>query len=988
MAASALDGIDLNSSSTILVHGWTCGPLLIEFAHKFVALLSARPSTARQIAERHELAVGPVALCLRSAAILGYAEYDPKTNKFSVVDSDALVILNDVLGQSSRTACALKRVYSECVAPFKLPSKELMWCLRVWSDHRSSWANGKCGMLSSLLDGIILVPLLASIAYFACWDGDGLRCREMNLDKLDFSEVDPSSRIALDDILSRVGLATINSVGRVSETRESSSILERCCSFLFPASYSKLLCSFDDALRITGGHCTGSGQDVFEAMDLHVIGKGMQQQIFFDDMIGHIRMLFDADDFEKQPQFIVDASCGAGHSLIDIYEYVRRHTSRGKVLERYPLIMIAVEESEDSRLKRVASLVKAQVPHKILLSDARTLVDIVTALKSHNVEPRRGLFFRSLGGHERPILKQDRRVLAPNCAHFATAQMRGFVQLDKSGQILAESDVFGTFLDYFERVGEALEGTFGMCIQEELMQDVLTTRGSIKDSTSFHIDIVRSLSRQYMISPVAYSLGAAMCGLLPDDVRSVSIHRSHGDDCPIIGQNLVRRNFKIRLAELSDMPALERLEKLGWAEELRAEAAVLKRRLETSPTTNLVYTVDGDVVGVLYMQRIPDIETISQESFMGVSDAHDPDGKIIQLIAIIADPAFRGDGIGNELRSFALHLARLDPTVQTVVAVTRCRDYKKFNGTMEEYVEQHVAGSLIDPILSFHTDYGAKVVSLPLWRPEDVDNKGIGVLIQYDLTTVLKGDGGATEAANEVGVDADDACVGDIKSTLGTVKQIMHELGYPVDDDDLGRGFLDFGMDSLELVSLSKQLANRLKLSPLPSTFLFDHPSVLEVSKQLDESLQRASMVLKQVVGTSTRSTADCKSNHLQTHRDVSFGEKDWSNITSSELVDMQRECLSTCKQPSFQNRFVEAAKQSYPDMLKYISEVDRILIEVQGPIFGKRNLIPNLQIDSVQIARKKIFAVVGKYWADVPEVSRLGQELARVTKQDQWWMP
>ena len=39
---------------------------------------------------------------------------------------------------------------------------------------------------------------------------------------------------------------------------------------------------------------------------------------------------------------------------------------------------------------------------------------------------------------------------------------------------------------------------------------------------------------------------------------------------------------------------------------------------------------------------------------MDVSDAHAFHAEIVQLIAIIADLAFRGDGIVNELRFLAL----------------------------------------------------------------------------------------------------------------------------------------------------------------------------------------------------------------------------------------------------------------------------------------------------------------------------------------------
>jgi hypothetical protein len=46
-----------------------------------------------------------------------------------------------------------------------------------------------------------------------------------------------------------------------------------------------------------------------------------------------------------------------------------------------------------------------------------------------------------------------------------------------------------------------------------------------------------------------------------------------------------------------------------------------------------------------------------------------------------------------------------------------------------------------DKTLSFHTGYGAEILRLvPDFRPEDLQNQGTGVLIQYpgDLLKILK----------------------------------------------------------------------------------------------------------------------------------------------------------------------------------------------------------------------------------------------------------
>eukprot|EP00438_Fugacium_kawagutii_P000948 Skav224459 [mRNA] locus=scaffold1302:69624:82713:+ [translate_table: standard] len=248
---------------------------------------------------------------------------------------------------------------------------------------------------------------------------------------------------------------------------------------------------------------------------------------------------------------------------------------------------------------------------------------------------------------------------------------------------------------------------------------------------------------------------------------------------------------------------LQALEKLAWAENLRASSDVLKARLVTSPTTNLVCEMDGKVVAVLYMQRIAALSDVEEEKFMQISKQHQPEGRILQLIAIATHPEVSKMGIGYELRSFALHLGRLDPSVDFVVGVTRCQEFAtaKPKRSMQQYVDDHKAGRVADPILDFHTSYGAEVLRVvPNFRPEDVDNEGVGVLIKYNVKALTR----------QLDVEVPKAKV-EVPS-LEVVAQIMEELDYKLDRQDLHKGFFDYGMDSLELIRVRNRLSNSFRL--------------------------------------------------------------------------------------------------------------------------------------------------------------------------------
>lgn len=494
-----------------------------------------------------------------------------------------------------------------------------------------------------------------------------------------------------------------------------------------------------------------------------------------------------------------------------------------------------------------------------------------------------------------------------------------------------------------------------------MLLDVPTTERFINDCVSFHFDIVQCLSRQYMTSPVAFAMGAAMAGLMPANVKAVQTYPEQGKYCRVINQHLVRRSYSVRFAELSDLESLLALEQLAWAENLRATSDVLKTRLETSPTTNLVCVMDGKVVAVLYMQRIAALSDVENEKFMEISKMHQPEGRILQLIAIATHPEVSKMGIGYELRSFALHLGRLDPSVDFVVGVTRCQDFAsaKPKRSMQQYVDDHKAGRIADPILDFHTSYGAEVLRLvPSFRPEDVDNEGVGVLIKYNVKALTR----------QLDVEVPKAKV-EVPS-IEVVAQILEELDYKLDRNDLHKGFFDYGLDSLELIRVRNRLSSSFRLD-LPATLLLDFPTVKDLADQLDRD----------------RGLGDpMESLSAESDSEAEQELSGWEGVTPSQLLELQEKFKSVYKQSVYQKQFSELARKCYPDMMRYILAIEEILVQVEGPVLLEFGLIDALDWQTVQIGRSHMTATQIKYWKDFPEVKQTMDEILHITKQDQYW--
>jgi len=376
--------------------------------------------------------------------------------------------------------------------------------------------------------------------------------------------------------------------------------------------------------------------------------------------------------------------------------------------------------------------------------------------------------------------------------------------------------------------------------------------------------------------------------------------------------------------------------------------------------------MNDKLVAVLYMQRISAIDAVDSQRFMQISEAHDPAGSIIQLIAIAVDPEVGSMGIGSDLRAFALHLARLDPTVETVVGVTRCRDFQGHGGSMQSYVDDHVAGKLADPIVDFHTSYGAEVVRLvPNFRPEDTANDGVGVLIQYNVKEL------ALSARRAGSVEGEGTA--SVVPTLEVLSGIMDELDYPLDRSDLHKGFFDYGMDSLELVRVRNKLSSSLAMD-LPATLLLDFPTVQDLADQLDRD---------RGIGPDTLELRDQDEDDQDDEAEMTSG---WEGVTPSELLELQKRSKKIYQEAGYQKRFHDMARKCYPDMMRYILAIETILVEVEGPLMLEYGLIDSLDWQSVQIGRSHLTATQMKYWRDYPEVKAMMDEIMHVTKQDQYW--
>ncbi|NEW09012.1 SDR family NAD(P)-dependent oxidoreductase [Paenibacillus sp. SYP-B3998] len=197
----------------------------------------------------------------------------------------------------------------------------------------------------------------------------------------------------------------------------------------------------------------------------------------------------------------------------------------------------------------------------------------------------------------------------------------------------------------------------------------------------------------------------------------------------------IKREYIIRLASPDDIHSLMDIEANCWAIPLQTDRSEIEQRLMDPACFNFVLEYEGKVIGVIYTQRIHQ-DNIKKIRSNTVNKYRVKTGQCIQFIALNIQPVYQDKGWGNELLEFVLQYYSLHPEINNVYAVTRCRDFYKSNcSTIQDYLKKiNRNGELDDPILKFHQLHGAKVLGLmDNYRPNDDENHGYGVLIQYDI---------------------------------------------------------------------------------------------------------------------------------------------------------------------------------------------------------------------------------------------------------------
>ncbi|MGZ5445522.1 MAG: SDR family NAD(P)-dependent oxidoreductase [Thermoanaerobaculia bacterium] len=531
-----------------------------------------------------------------------------------------------------------------------------------------------------------------------------------------------------------------------------------------------------------------------------------------DDLRQEIVAIFDC---ERNPDAVVDIHCGNGSVLAELFQ--------SPPLADAPVHLIAADD------------------------DPRNLDAAAEALAGHCAHTLRCSF-------DDPEMLRPALELLGVSAEQEVLQLRRFIDsfLEVDADRPVRSDLAVLAADhptgYVDRNGRGVDAlTVLSCWQEHLRRLAKSAgRSRLLIAERHAAHWFDRLLQRYEITADAFITLAAGVGLFGDE--PVRRHPRSSAPCDITLHCLTPRDYVVRHATEGDLERLEELETLCW-HHTRTSREQIRARLQTYPQGQFVLEKDGRVLGVLYSQRIADVDGLTGITAADVHQLHDPSGAIVQLLAVNIDPAVQNAGYGDQLLEFMLQRCGVLTGVDRVVGVTLCKSYDAAACSIEEYIRRQ--GSSQDPVLAFHSAHGAEVVkAVPGYRPEDHANRHDGVLISYDILhrprrrQRLRSD----RAVHPASFDREQ-----IARFVRT--EAARLLGIGGGEVDVDRPVMEMGLDSADLLKLQRLCEEEFGLQ-LHTGFFFENSSIRRVVDSLTGKLVVTSLTAPLETSVSRTATA------------------------------------------------------------------------------------------------------------------------------------
>ncbi len=234
-----------------------------------------------------------------------------------------------------------------------------------------------------------------------------------------------------------------------------------------------------------------------------------------------IQKIFNKLPVNEQPKYIVDTGSGNGIMLIDIYNYIKNSTVRGRSIDEYPIMMVGVEFTQVAKEITEKNLQDANIPHLTVFGDITYPDQIIDELNKHDIKSDDILHISKSVIHNRtyiePEMDKDYYNIIPTVKN---------VFVSKKGELITANNLEANLFDHFVRWKKWTQ-KHGILVIEAHSINPNTISKTLGNNVFTAFDAEHGYSNQYLIEHEAFLEMAIKAGFDNSEYNGVIFAHSN-----------------------------------------------------------------------------------------------------------------------------------------------------------------------------------------------------------------------------------------------------------------------------------------------------------------------------------------------------------------------------------------------------------------------------------------------------------------------------
>jgi len=299
-----------------------------------------------------------------------------------------------------------------------------------------------------------------------------------------------------------------------------------------------------------------------------------------------------------------------------------------------------------------------------------------------------------------------------------------------------------------------------------------------------------------------------------------------------------RQDYSVTHPTPADLEALVALEHAAWPHaHLQASREELERRITACGDTCHVArdAADGTVCAAVYAQRINGVATLASATKASLPSLHSPQGRVLNLLAVVVLPRYQGRNLGNSMLDVVLQLSRPSGTFRMAAAVSPLKELHEIRGAD--------IGAQVPDFVHGHPVPAWFVVQYPMAAAQPAADDGVRAQASHHNSVAVSLSAAVT-VAERGDVESELRRIMGTLLTAGSTTTTTAAAAAGVDGSAARIGantpFMDLGFDSLTSARFRSEVNAAFGLAglaALPPTMMFDFPTLDKLTTAVSSAL-------------------------------------------------------------------------------------------------------------------------------------------------------